>query len=529
LSRNTLDKLFVLGAGMLVAGVVAAAGTGLTTQQARTAAPSALTGTTISEGSALSFARSDHQHSSAITATGSTTARTMQARAADVCNVKDYGALGDGATDDTAAFAAALAACTTVFVPTGTFVVSSIAFGGSTDPNTSATLLGKRLIGSGMSTTTIQAKTGTAATNLIYIGNSNYGSDGKYYIRNQLSDMSINAEAMTNNTATAAVYLYGTYDNIIQNLKISVIDAPRNRWDLSMGRGTYTTTVINVHGKQLQLSSDTLDRVTTTNFVGCSWTFVNLNNALGIHFVNTSIQGVVGVGYQANRVQISASYNIYFNGGDLEGTGTGFSITGSTGVEILNNNVAMTASSTAFINAASSSKIYARDNIFMNWSPTSTPYFTDSGGNSKIQVGDISGAYYTGAGYSKSASQAFTASTFTVVNFDSIDYDADGTVATGTSWRYSIIMPGQFRVHAQVQVNAAAADTVYVAVFKNNAEYKRSLIQAGAGGIVDAQIDVELKCAGGDFLDVRIFSNNASPVVQNTPQNYINIVRMFGS
>lgn len=64
-----------------------------------------------------------------VTAAGSTTARTLAARASDVVNVKDYGATGDGSTDDSTSINAAIAASKTtsgkLYFPDGVYVIKS--------------------------------------------------------------------------------------------------------------------------------------------------------------------------------------------------------------------------------------------------------------------------------------------------------------------------------------------------------------------------------------------------------------------
>ena len=66
-----------------------------------------------------------------VTATGSTTARTLANRFADIVNVLDYGAVGDGVTDDTAAIQAAINSSSTnkimkVFIPSGLYRTTSV-------------------------------------------------------------------------------------------------------------------------------------------------------------------------------------------------------------------------------------------------------------------------------------------------------------------------------------------------------------------------------------------------------------------
>ncbi len=84
-----------------------------------------------------------------VIAANSVTARTLAARAADIINVLDYGAAGDGITDDTAAIQAALDATpsgTAVYMPAGTYVIT-----GQINVN------GKGILGAGVEATEIDA------------------------------------------------------------------------------------------------------------------------------------------------------------------------------------------------------------------------------------------------------------------------------------------------------------------------------------------------------------------------------------
>jgi hypothetical protein len=73
---------------------------------------------TAAAGSATAAASSAATLSSlSVTATGSTTARTLPVRFADVVNVLDFGAVGNGSTNDAAAIQAALATGKSVYFP----------------------------------------------------------------------------------------------------------------------------------------------------------------------------------------------------------------------------------------------------------------------------------------------------------------------------------------------------------------------------------------------------------------------------
>jgi hypothetical protein len=91
-------------------------------------------------------------------AAGSTAVtRTIQSKLRDVVSVKDFGAIGDGVADDTAAIQAAINAAPVVYIPAGTYLISA-----PINVGTTGTIGNKKIYGAGPRSTTIKANHSTA-------------------------------------------------------------------------------------------------------------------------------------------------------------------------------------------------------------------------------------------------------------------------------------------------------------------------------------------------------------------------------
>lgn len=129
------------------------------------------------------------------TATGSTTARSLADRFGEVFNVKDYGATGDGVTDDRAAFAAALtaaaAASGVVVIPSGTYAIGDRL----TIPSN------VRIVGAGID------KTVLLLTNNLS-GGSWINGDGVSNV--EIEGMTLNSDRATNTNTLTVLYINNT-------------------------------------------------------------------------------------------------------------------------------------------------------------------------------------------------------------------------------------------------------------------------------------------------------------------------------
>lgn len=123
-----------------------------------------------------------------VTASGTTTSRAIAARFADIVNVKDFGAIGDGVTDNTAAFQAAAAAVPasggTLLVPPGVYIVRG------------TTLLKSYTTFSGYGATLLADALWPGGTTYQFVLNANY-------LATTITDQNITIEGLT--------FDYGTF------------------------------------------------------------------------------------------------------------------------------------------------------------------------------------------------------------------------------------------------------------------------------------------------------------------------------
>lgn len=226
-------------------------------------------------------------------------------------NVLDFGAVGDGVTDDTAAFAAALAASRAVYVPEGTYLVSTVKF-----PQN-----GTNLIGQTKTTTILKGTAG--ATKIVDIS----GTVSAYIIENALENMTLDMSAMANASTSRGIYMARAYNNTINN--VNVINAPASARSLYMeclpgagaGAGVFTTQVTNCDfgsttGIIEMNGISTANAITTITYLDTRFGQAIIDSAVSINFIQATVQG------DLDKFVLSNTFGVSISGSDIEGTGT---------------------------------------------------------------------------------------------------------------------------------------------------------------------------------------------------------------
>lgn len=152
--------------------------------------------------------------------------RSVTSRMRDWVSVKDFGAVGDGTTNDTAAVQAAIAAHSNIFFPPGTYRLQA----GLTSSNKAL-----RLYGSGKSATILRWD--TAVTNAIAVTNSaGLGASSRFPF--QINDMTLSAGVAAAGTAISLDYTIGAGGFVYTGINSLVLENVDIRGDDYFGAAT---------------------------------------------------------------------------------------------------------------------------------------------------------------------------------------------------------------------------------------------------------------------------------------------------
>lgn len=232
--------------------------------------------------------------------------RTWADKIAEHASVKDFGAVGDGVADDTAAFTAALATGRGLFVPNGTYLVSNIALLSGQN--------GRTIRGETRDGAIIKGK--AASTHIIDVNVAPPNEIRGLVLDNFTLDMSAMADLGTN----CALYLGGSYLNTYSNLKFTG-NGSNKRSVLTQSKALQTTWINCDFGAGTGIIefvgvSASADAVTTQTFIGCSFANARLTHCLAFTFLQPIIQG------NYDKFTLTDVQGLTIIGGDVEGTGT---------------------------------------------------------------------------------------------------------------------------------------------------------------------------------------------------------------
>lgn len=270
----------------------------------------------------VAFARLDDSDGSSLVGfqqagTGAVT-RTAQSKMRDVVSVKDFGAVGDGMADDTAAIQTAITASKNVFLPAGTYKITSPLYMTN----------GARLIGDGVGATTINKTTTTVGTGsntarggaisdsyavdaVIILTHQNSGAFDDYAYNCEISNLQINSNSLNNAYAIyaprAALFMMKNVETVGFQYGYTTFDTWMSSFERVTHNGNGRT---SWRGFNWTLDSTSGPTGTSCNFMDCwardgSGTGWYINSLGYTALNNCGADNITGAAYQFITAQIT--------------------------------------------------------------------------------------------------------------------------------------------------------------------------------------------------------------------------------
>ena len=238
---------------------------------------------------------------------------TTQSKLRDFVSVKDFGAKGDGVTDDTAAIINAQQASRLVYFPSGTYLTDTIRLNSSTD--------GAVLYGNGFGT--IIKPKATASYGIQIEGTSGVSNITNF----KISDIKIDMSLMANTSGVSAIYQRNSYGGSVDNITVTGFGSTNK--SLILKDGSYTTQYSNCTfgtGSRIDIiGASAPNQVTTITFINCDGGYISADWATSISFIGGAWQATGGT-----MLTLGTVINFRVYGVDIENYASYFSATAST-------------------------------------------------------------------------------------------------------------------------------------------------------------------------------------------------------
>jgi hypothetical protein len=240
---------------------------------------------------------------------GLTSNYTVESKLAQTVSVKDFGAVGDGVADDTAAIQAAITASTRVYFPTGTYKTSATIIASFAKKQSPI------LYGDGPTATIIRPT--NAVTRALQIGDT-----GNFTTNFAVRDIGIDMVNMVDLSTTAGLAFDSAFWGGAVNIR--VINDGTNKRAFLFGPSCYVTSFKECIGRIFAvMGSSSVNLSTTVVIDNCEFHQVYLRNAEFINVINAHIGPV---GSTISKFDCDTVRYLTVQGCDIEGSGTVFAL-----------------------------------------------------------------------------------------------------------------------------------------------------------------------------------------------------------
>ena len=233
--------------------------------------------------------------------------RPINEKLSDSISVKDFGAVGDGVTDDTVAIQAALDTCVigttaqTIYFPPGVYLTGELNIIGYV--NNSLGELSLTIMGYGA---TLKAKPANTVIIKTVTSNTQWANGMRIF------GLQFDMQAMANNASYAGLLIGNFYNCTFSDLVFR--GEPNSAAGIKIYDRAYTSSFNNCVFTRLRINGTALtDRVTTLAFFNCNFVQAIVDQAQIIKFYSCVVQGTL------DKFVLSNCGNISMFNGDYEG------------------------------------------------------------------------------------------------------------------------------------------------------------------------------------------------------------------